>query len=505
MRYDLPPFGYVTEGEVAGFDVDLGRELAHRWLQDPEAVRFRQVRSDTAADHLLAGDVDLVLTALVHSQAAEEQVDFGLPLFIDGQAFLVHAAEALSITAPSDLAGMPVAVVDGAEAGGALEASGPLTPTIMTYESLEAAVDALAQGEVRAVADLRRRLVRGLPTVVETTIAGQYSWLPVAPAYPPNEPGMADLVALTFQELTADGTLQELRERWMPSDDPPSVERWPGSAVVTLAEMDGPARRYDTLGAIRSRGRLRVAVTADRFPFAYVDGAGAASGFEVQLVQSLVERWLGDPVAVDFLVVSREEGLRMVLDGEADLLAGAMPHTREAELQTDFSLTTYVAGEGLMSRADAVPEGIPGLSGQTVAALSGAESANVLRRAADQLGVSLSIVPRDTLEEAALALQAGEVEAVVGERGDLLRVAFAMDGLAVTPDRLTQIPLALVLPPGDSAFRDWVNLTLQAMVEDGAFESVYWQWFDDQPPEFQPWPGEPIQLMRIQVGADLVP
>ena len=31
IRYDLPPFGYVTEeGTLAGFDVDFSRELARR-------------------------------------------------------------------------------------------------------------------------------------------------------------------------------------------------------------------------------------------------------------------------------------------------------------------------------------------------------------------------------------------------------------------------------------------------------------------------------------------
>ena len=43
IRYDLPPFGYVTdEGTVAGFGVDVGKELARRWLGNPEAVQFRQ-------------------------------------------------------------------------------------------------------------------------------------------------------------------------------------------------------------------------------------------------------------------------------------------------------------------------------------------------------------------------------------------------------------------------------------------------------------------------------
>ena len=89
VRYDLQPFGSVTgDGGLAGFDVDLGRELARRWLGDAEAVQFRQVRSDTAVERLEAGEVDIVIAALTHTRDREAGADFTLPYFIDGQALL---------------------------------------------------------------------------------------------------------------------------------------------------------------------------------------------------------------------------------------------------------------------------------------------------------------------------------------------------------------------------------------------------------------------------------
>jgi putative glutamine transport system substrate-binding protein len=78
VRYDLQPFGYVTgDGQIAGFDVDLGRELARRWLGDAQAVQFRQVRSDTAIEHLQAGNVDIVIAALPHTQGWEADTRLG--------------------------------------------------------------------------------------------------------------------------------------------------------------------------------------------------------------------------------------------------------------------------------------------------------------------------------------------------------------------------------------------------------------------------------------------
>jgi len=502
VRYDLQPFGYITgDGEVAGFDVDLGRELARRWLGDAEAVQFRQVRSDTAIEHLQVGDVDVVIAALTHTQGWEAGADFSLPYFIDGQALLVRAADAAAIGGPASLEGRPVGVVAWGEAHEALEAAVPFTLTLQLYDRFDAAVAALGRGEVDAVADLRRRLVWGAALLPETAIVGQYTAAPVALAFLQNDPFFADLVNLTFQEMVADGTYAELYARWFAPELLPVAERWPGEEVPDLA--DGPivANVPDTIAAIQSRGRLTVALLPDRFPFAYVDATGALAGYEVSLVRLMAERWLGDPTAVDFIAAPVETGREMLSTGQADLLVGALTHTRAAELELDFSLTTYVAGEGLLVGAGTPVTDVMNLSGQQVAVVQGSESWDVLLAAAQDVSVSLTVLPRPTLEAAITSLEEGWVVAVAGERADLLGPAYTTPGLGVLPLRLTQLPLAIGLPPGDSAFRDLVNLTLQVMKTEGQFDALYSTWFDDVPPALEVWPGAPYRSLRLEISA----
>jgi ABC-type amino acid transport substrate-binding protein len=90
---------------------------------------------------------------------------------------------------------------------------------------------------------------------------------------------------------------------------------------------------------------------------------------------------------------------------------------------------------------------------------------------------------------------------VVGERADLLGPAYATPGLGVLPLRLTWVPLALGFPQGDSAFRDLVNLTLQAMKAEGQFDALYTSWFDDALPLLEVWPGAPYRALRLEVAA----
>ncbi len=500
IRYDLQPFGYVTEeGTVAGFDTDLGREFARRWLGDAQAVQFRQVRSDTAVEHLQAGDVDLIIAALPHTQDREAGADFTLPYFIDGQALLVRNTDAGAITGPANLAGIPVGYVSWGDSGDALWAAVAFTPTLQPYDRFDRAVAALSTGEVTAVADMRSRLFWGMRMQPGTTIVGQYTFQPLALAYPQNDAYFADMVNLTFQEMLADGTYARLYTQWFAPEFPPPIERWPGSQVPSLADAPPVASVPNTIAAIQARGRVVAAYVADRYPFAYTDETGAVEGYEVRLVRRMVERWLGNPDAVDFVPTTVDAGNEMLRSGQADVLIGGLAHTRAAEMAIDFGLTTYETGEGLLVQRGSVFMDLASLDGQQVAVVTGSESSDALLATARNVGISLTVLPQPTLEAAVALLQEGQVAAIAAERADLLRLTRTTPGLHVLPHRLTQVPLALGLPPGDSAFRDLVNLTLQTMKADGQFDTIYTAWFDEAPPAMETWPGVPYRALRLEV------
>lgn len=499
VRYDLRPFGYVTdEGTLAGFDLDLGREFARRWLGDPRAVVFRQVRSDTAVGHLQAGDVDLVLAALPHTQDREAGADFTLPYFTDGEALLIRAGDVNAIAGPANLSGIPVGYVSWSQSGDALQRSVNFPLTLQPYDRFDRAVMALGTGEVAAVADLRSRLFWGMQIQPGTVIVGQYTAFPLAIAFPQNDAYFADLVNLTFQEMLADGTYARLYEQWFVPELPPPVERWPGNEVPLLANAPATASPFDTIAAIQVRGRVIAAFVADRYPFAYTDETGAAEGYEVRLVRRMVERWLGSPDAVDFVPTTADTGKEMLRSGQADILIGGVAHTRAAEMAIDFGLTTYETGEGLLVTQGSPFGDLASLNGQQIAAVTGSTSGNVVLAVARDAGVALTVVPQPTLEAALASLQEGQVVAIAGERTELFRLTRSTPGLTMLPLRLTRVPVALGLPPGDSAFRDLVNLTLQAMKADGQFDTIYTAWFNDAPPPFEIWPGAPYRALRLE-------
>jgi ABC-type amino acid transport substrate-binding protein len=77
VRLDLHPFGQVdANSQPAGFDVDLVRAFAKRWLGDESAVEFVLVTADTQQEALVGGQVDLLATGLLRTHERAEVIDF---------------------------------------------------------------------------------------------------------------------------------------------------------------------------------------------------------------------------------------------------------------------------------------------------------------------------------------------------------------------------------------------------------------------------------------------
>ena len=127
VRRDVPPFGFVDgNGQLLGFDIDLAREFAQRWLNNPEAVEFVIVSAADRIPRLTAGDVDLLLAAMPHKRERDALIDFSDPYFVDGQTLLVHADSGMTTLA--DLRDKKVAAIQDASTIAILQQVAASTP-----------------------------------------------------------------------------------------------------------------------------------------------------------------------------------------------------------------------------------------------------------------------------------------------------------------------------------------------------------------------------------------
>ncbi|MBN1875756.1 MAG: transporter substrate-binding domain-containing protein [Anaerolineae bacterium] len=506
IRYDLEPFSYIdASGQLAGLEIDLARELARRWLGNPDAVEFRQVRSDTAIQHLTDGTIDIALAGVPHTQEAEADADFSPPYFMNGQALLTFPDT--HIQSLADLQGRTVGTLDWTESQAALKAATQLSVTYTSHDTFFDVLEALRVRQMDAYADQRHRLERARRLVAGTTVVAQYTWEPVALVYRSDDPFFDDLVTLTFQDMVHDGTRDTLYARWLPGTSPPSISLWPGSASTPALSASPPQRStLDVRARIRERGTLAVGYYTNRWPYSAQRNDGVPTGFEVRLLERVAERWLGSRQAVTYVpltdtVVTEEMALTQLEQGKIDILIGNWMPSREIALRANFSIPIFDDGVSLLSTGTAPVQQISELGGRPVAVVAGTAGESALPGLIQTAGMGIASTTYPDFDSALTALWNGEVGALLMERRRLLYVFYNQVGFFLADQRYTSRPLVYVLPQGDSRFRDMMNLTLATFQATGVYQELYPVWFDDPVPTLETRPG----IATIPLSIDLAP
>lgn len=237
VLYDYQPFGFLdANAQPNGFDVDLARELATRWLGDVNAVEFVPVTFADGPQKLAAGEVDLIAAALPHLQSSEEEIDYSQTYYTGEYALLVRNDG--QITSPDALNGKVVAALQGSPVVANLQQLANqqgLNINILPFQELKPAFEALKAGQVNALA--ATRVVLEQLAAQESTVAvlaGLFPSQPYALGIPNYDGRFQDLVNFTLQEMATDGTYSRLYRKWFPTSAPVAIELWPGATYLGL-------------------------------------------------------------------------------------------------------------------------------------------------------------------------------------------------------------------------------------------------------------------------------
>lgn len=144
------PLGYRSStGELAGFEIDLARQLARALFSDPTAVRFVPVRNQDRQSALEAGQADLVIAGWSITVPRARATDFSLPYLTFGQSVLLGQSSPVQRLA--DLGGRKIAVL-GRSTGE--QALGGFVPeaTLVPVASYQEGIDRLTSGQIEGFA-----------------------------------------------------------------------------------------------------------------------------------------------------------------------------------------------------------------------------------------------------------------------------------------------------------------------------------------------------------------
>lgn len=206
-----PPFNYMEDGKVIGFDVDTGTEIAKRL-----GVELNYVTSDW--DGLTEGlrnkRYDAILGSMAITEERQKVVNFTLPYYYSGAQLFVNKHS--GITDVSQMSGKKIAVTTGTNF---VQDAEKLDAVISYYQDDNATLMELINGRVDGV--ITDRLV-GLSAMKD--IAGGDKLVLVGELLRLENMGIAinkddtellDRVNEILQDMHDDGALTKISEEWL--------------------------------------------------------------------------------------------------------------------------------------------------------------------------------------------------------------------------------------------------------------------------------------------------
>jgi polar amino acid transport system substrate-binding protein len=155
-----PPYNYLDNNELAGFEIDLGRAICGRL-----AIKCTFVAQnwDDLIPGLLNHQYDAIMAAMEITDERREKIDFSMPYVRMPSAFIIANASELKEATPAALAGKTIGVEGGGTHQVYLE-DVYKDSEIHTYGALEDAILDLADGRIDAVIGDKDAIVDFLST-----------------------------------------------------------------------------------------------------------------------------------------------------------------------------------------------------------------------------------------------------------------------------------------------------------------------------------------------------
>jgi ABC-type amino acid transport substrate-binding protein len=241
------------------------------------------------------------------------------------------------------------------------------------------------------------------------------------------------------------------------------------AALVLLVASAAPnAQTLDgTLKKVASSKTVTIAYRTDALPFSYEGEGKQPAGYTVELckrVAASLERQLKvQPLQIKWVPATSQNRLELVRKGQADMECGSTTITLSRMAEVDFSSHIFVDTTGVIARSATGAKAFKDLASKRIAVVASTTNQAALDAALKKSGMNATVVRVKNRDEAVASLQAGTVDAFVGDKVLLLGLARKFKDpsqYTMLEEDLSFEPYAIVLPRGDAGFRAAVNRAL---------------------------------------------
>jgi polar amino acid transport system substrate-binding protein len=220
MLVDFPPFGIMNaDNQPDGYDADVAKLLAEDL---GVKLTILPVTGPNRIPYLLSGQVDVLVASLGITAERAERVDFSDPYA--GISIAVYGLTDVDLSSPEKLSGHTVGVTRASTQDTAVTKIAPADAIIQRFDDDATAVQALLAGQVEAIGTNNVIISQ-----IDQAAAGRFdlkfdlSQQVQGIAVRPGQDALLAEINAFVERAKADGTLNEIHEKWLGSPLPDFV------------------------------------------------------------------------------------------------------------------------------------------------------------------------------------------------------------------------------------------------------------------------------------------
>ena len=242
----------------------------------------------------------------------------------------------------------------------------------------------------------------------------------------------------------------------------------------------------DTLKRIAETGEIRIGYVPDAPPLSFLDEENNVVGYSIDLcrrIASVARDELGlENIDIVFTpLVSMEERLSAVEDGDIDIECGSTTVTLSRRERVDFTLMTFITGSAVLSSKSSPIAGVDDLDGTKIAVLRGTTTEDVMRKVIEVNDFKIKLRLISSHDEGMQLLNSRKVSGYASDRAMLIGQVFlnanASNEYALTRSVLSFEPYAFMIPRGDTGFRLVADKALASLYRGAGIRRLYHKWF----------------------------
>lgn len=204
---EYPPFEYVENGEIAGFDAEIIKEAAKRMGIE---YKWLNTNFDGLIPALQTKKVDIVIAGMSVTPEREKAVNFSIPYLTSNVAIVTNSKN--PIKDMNDLSGKSY----GVELGTTKEVSARKIDgaEVVPFSSTTGALVALKSGKIDGMVLDESVSSKYIEKNPELVLVGVMEGEPKAAAFNKDDKELMENFSKVLEEMITDGTVAELREKY---------------------------------------------------------------------------------------------------------------------------------------------------------------------------------------------------------------------------------------------------------------------------------------------------